>query len=137
MIVRNENRLNDIQLAIHGVKAPFSSSGSFTPEKPLTLVFRDKSRLTVERTEKIYEQARAMQALIDRCEPATFGDKRRTRFDRRVGDAVQLKADKRGFAVEHFDPEAAGILDAIRRQMLPGNWAPIRAELYSLNVYTH
>jgi hypothetical protein len=49
---------------------------------------------------------------------------------------VQLKAGDGGFSVEHFDPETVGILDAIRRQMLPHESAPIAAELYALNVYT-
>jgi len=134
--VNDATRLEKLRWAIHGVKAPFSSAGTFVPDKPLTLKFQDKSRFTVKRAENGYEQARALQPLIDRCQPATFGDKRRTRIDRSVRDAVQLKAENGGFSVEHFDPETAGILDAIRRQMLPHDSPPITAELYALNVYT-
>ena len=130
-----EDRLEKLRWAIHGVKAPFSSAGIFVPDRPLTLVFRDKSRFAVERAENGYEQVKVLHPLIDRCQPATFGDRRRTRFDRSVRDAVQLKADDSGFSVEHFDPESAGILDSIRRQMLPNDSSPITAELYGLNVY--
>jgi hypothetical protein len=136
LIVNDETRLEKLRWAIHGVKAPFSSAGTFVPDKPLTLVFRDKSRFTVERAENGYAQVKALQPLIDRCQPAAFGDKRRTRIDRSVRDAVQLKAENGGFSVEHFDPETAGILDAIRHQMLPYDSPPITAELYALNVYT-
>jgi len=134
--VNNETRLEKLRWAIHGVKAPFSSAGTFVPDKPITLVFRDKSRFTVSRAENSSRQVEPLRPLIDRCKQATFGDKRRTRVDRSVRDAVQLKAEKGGFAIEHFDPESAGILDSIRRQMLPRDSSPITAELYALNVYT-
>lgn len=134
--MNDQTQLEKLRWAIHGVKAPFSSAGTFVPDEPLTLIFRDTSRFTVERAQNAHEQIRALQPLIDRCQPATFGDKRRTRFDRSVRDAVQLKAGDGGFSVAHFDPEAAGILDAIRRQMLPHDSPPITAELYALNIYT-
>ena len=134
--MNDEIRLEKLRWAIHGVKAPFSCAGTFVPEKPLTLVFRDKSQFTVERMENGYEQVKALKPLIDRCQPATFGDKRRTRFDRKVRDAVQLKASDGCVSVEHFNPEKAGILDSIRRQMLPHDSPLITAELYALNVYT-
>ncbi len=136
LIVNNETRLEELRWAIHGVKAPFSCDGTFVPDEPLTLVFRDESQFAVQRAENGYKQVEEVQPLIERCEPATFGDKRRTRFDRSVRDAVQLKAGDGGFSVEHFDPEAAGILDSIRDQMLPHDSSPITAELYALNVYT-
>ena len=101
--MNDETRLEKLRWAIHGVKAPFSSAGTFVPDQPLALVFRDKSRFTVTRAENGYEQVKELQPLIDRCQPATFGDKRRTRFDRTVRDAVQLKAGDGGFSVEHFD----------------------------------
>ena len=132
----NETRLENLRWAIHGVTAPFSCAGTFVPEEPLTLVFRDKSQFTVERAKTGYEQVKALQPLIDRCQPATFGDQRRTRFDRRVRDAMQLKAGGGGVSVEHFNPETAGILDSIRRRILPHDSPPITAELYALNVYT-
>ncbi len=132
----DEARLEKLRWAIHGVEAPFSSAGTFVADKPLTLVFRDKSRFTVKPVENGYEQVQALQPLIARCKPATFGNKRQTRLDRSVRDAVQLKADNGGFSVEHFDPESAGILEAIRRQMLPHDSSPITAELYAVNVYT-
>ena len=84
--MNDETQLERLRWAIHGVKAPFSSAGTFVPDKPLTLVFRDKSRFTVERAGNGHEQVKALQPLIDRCQPATFGDKRRTRFDRSAVD---------------------------------------------------
>lgn len=134
--MNDETRLEELRWAIHGVKAPFSSAGSFVPDKPFALVFRDESRFTVERAANGCEQVKTLQPLLNRCQPATFGDKRRTRFDRTVRDAVPLKAGDGGFSVEHFDPETAGILDEIRRRMLPHDSSPIIAELYALNVYT-
>jgi len=134
--VNDETRLKKLQWAIHGVTAPFSSAGSFVPEKPFTVVFRDKSRFTVNRAENYSKQDELLRPLMNLCQPATFGDKRQTRLDRNVRDALQLKADKGGFAVENFDPEAAGILDLIQRQMLPHESEPISAELYAINVYS-
>lgn len=134
--MKYENQFEKLCWAIHGVKAPFSCAGTFVPEEPLTLVFRDGSRFTVERAENSYEQIKSLQPLIERCQPATFGDKRRTRYDRRVRDAVQLKAGDGGVSVEHFTPESSGILESIRSQLLPPDSPPIKAELYALNVYT-
>jgi hypothetical protein len=131
----DETRLEKLRWAIHGIQAPFSSAGTFVPDRSLTFVFRDNSHFTVERAKSGFEQAKALRPLIDRCKPATFGDKRRTRYDRSVRDAVQWKASD-GLSIKHFDPESAGILDAIRRQMLPHDSSPITAELYALNVYT-
>jgi hypothetical protein len=133
--MNDDIRMEHLRWAIHGVKAPVACAGTFVPDKSITLRFPDKSRFTVSRAENGYKQVEALRPLIDRCKPATFGDNRRTRLDRSVRDAVQLKADDGGFSIEHFDPESAGILDAIRRQMLPSDSSPITAELYALNVY--
>ena len=51
-------------------------------------------------------------------------------------DALQLKAEKGGFSVENFDPESAGILKKIQRELVPHDPNPISAELYTVNVYT-
>jgi hypothetical protein len=53
-----------------------------------------------------------------------------------VRDALQLKAENGGFSVENFDPESAGILKKIQRELVPHDPNPISAELYSVNVYT-
>ena len=130
-----ETQLEELRKTIQGVNAPFSSSGTFVPEKPLTLVFADKFRFTVTRAQRKNEQVATLQPLIDRCKPAMFGDKRQTRLDRKVRDALQLKAEGGDFTVEHFDPESSGILESIRLQMLPNESGQITAELYAVNVY--
>jgi hypothetical protein len=53
-----------------------------------------------------------------------------------VRDALQLKAEGGAFSIENFDPESAGILKKIQRELLPHDPNPISAELYTANVYT-
>src|SRR5262249_6516776 len=40
------------------------------------------------------------------------------------------------FSIENFDPESAGILKKIQRELIPHDSNPISAELYAVNVYT-
>lgn len=129
-------RLQQLRLAIHGISAPFSCAGSCVPKNPIALRLKNRKRFVIEKAEDARKQESALQPLIDCCQPATFGDNRRNRFDRRVRDAVQLKAESGEFAVENFDPESAGIVDAILREMFPPGSPPVRAELYALNLYT-
>src|SRR5262249_25601191 len=123
-------------LAIHGVTSPFSCEGSFVPAKPVTLVFRDKTRYEVTRAKNVFDQNAELKPLLEQCKPAPFGEGKKTRFDRRVRDALQLKAENDGFTVENFDPKSAGILKKIQRELVPHDPNPISAELYTLNVYT-
>jgi hypothetical protein len=67
---------------------------------------------------------------------APFGMGRKTRYDRTVRDALQIKAEGGAFSVLHFDPTAAGILEQIRRDLVPHGSGALTAELYNLNVYT-
>ena len=60
---------------------------------------------------------------------------RKTRYDRTVRDALQIKAEGGAFSVLHFDPAAAGILEQIRRELVPHIPDALTAELYNLNVY--
>jgi hypothetical protein len=131
-----QSTLEKLQLAIHGVTAPFSCAGTFDADKPITFVFKDRSRFEVVRAKNDFEQWDALKPLLDHCQQAPFGDGKRTRYDRRVRDALHLKAEGKGFAVEHFDPESAGILKQIQQELLPHDPNPISAELYSVNVYT-
>lgn len=128
--------LENLRLAIHGVAAPFSCAGALVSKKPVLLVFKDKTRFEVARAKDTYEQKAALTPLLQQCKPAPFGDGKRTRYDRRVRDALQLKAEGGAFSVENFDPESAGILADVQRKLVPGDPKPISAELYSLNVYT-
>lgn len=132
-----QTSLDNLRLAIHGVTAPFSCSGTFVPDEPVTLVFKDRSRFEVTRAKDAFEQLGALKPLLDHCKPAPFGDGKKTRYDRSVRDALQLNAEKGAFRVESFDPESAGILQTIQRELVPHDPNPISAELYTVNVYMY
>lgn len=131
-----QTTLENLRLAIHGVTSPFSCEGTFVPDKPVTIVFKDQSRFEVIRAKTPFEQKNELKPLLEHCEPAAFGDGKRTRYDRMVRDALHLQAEKGGFRVENFDPESAGILNTIDRELVPHDPNPISAELYTVNVYT-
>jgi hypothetical protein len=132
----DQSTLENLRLAIHGVTAPFSCAGTCVPKKPAVFIFRDRTRFEVARAKSSYEQATALKALLEHCKPAPFGDGKKTRYDRSVRDALQLKAEGKGFSIEGFDPESAGILTAIQQQLVPHDPNPISAELYTVNAYT-
>lgn len=102
----------------------------------MTLVFKDRTRFEVIRANSAFDQPNQLKLLLERCKPAPFGEGKKTRYDRRVRDALQLKAEEGGFRAENFDPEAAGILKKIQRELVPHDPNPISAELYTVNVYT-
>jgi len=133
---KTRTTVESLQLAIHGVTAPFSCEGTFVPDNPVTLIFKDRTRFEVIRATSTFEQKRVLNPLLEHCKPAAFGDGKKTRYDRTVRDAFQLMADKGGCSIENFDPESAGILKLIRSELLPLDPNPISAEFYSVNVYT-
>jgi hypothetical protein len=135
MSKKAQSSLENLQLAIHGVTAPFSSEGTFVPEKPVTFIFRDRTRFEIIRAKDAFEQKNALKPLLEKCKPAPFGDGEKTRYDRTVRDALQLKAEGGGFSIENFDPQAAGILKEVQRELVPHDPNPISAELYTVNVY--
>jgi hypothetical protein len=126
--------LEGLQRAVHGLRAPFTCGGTFVPEQPVTLCFPDKTQVPVLRAKDAFEQERLLRPLVERCRVAAFGVGRKTRYDRTVRDALQVKAEGGAFSVLHFDPAAAGILEQIRRELAPQVGA-LTAELYNLNVY--
>lgn len=130
-----QQRLEELRHALRGVKAPFVCDGSFLPKRPVTLEFQDKTKIPVLPAKNAYEQTQQLESLVRRCKPAPFGEGRKTRYDRSVRDALQLKADDSGFKVLNFDPAAAGILEQVRRELTPHVSDPPIAELYCLNVY--
>jgi hypothetical protein len=136
MSKKAQTTLENLQLAIHGVTAPFACEGTFAADKPVTFVFKDKTRFEVVRAINAYEQKKELNPLLQHCKTAPFGDGKKTRYDRTVRDALQLKAEKGGFSIENFDPESAGILTTIQRGLMPHDPNPISAELYTVNVYT-
>ena len=126
----------NLQLAIHGVTAPFSCEGTFVPDKPVAFMFKDRTRFEVVRAKNTSEQNNALKPLLEHCKPAPFGDGKKTRYDRTVRDAFQLKAEKGECSIENFDLESAGILKKIQSELVPHDPNPISAEFYSVNVYT-
>jgi hypothetical protein len=131
-----QTAIENLRLAIHGVTAPFSCEGTFVPDKPVTLVFKDRTRSEVVRAKSSFDQEHELKPLLEFCKPAPFGEGKKTRYDRRVRDALQLKAEDGGFTVENFDPESAGILKEVQRKLVPHDPNPVLAELYTVNVYT-
>jgi hypothetical protein len=127
--------LEGLRRAVHGLRAPFTCGGTLVPEQPVTLRFRDNSQIPVLRAKDTFAQERLLQPLVERCSAAAFGLGRETRYDRTVRDALQIKAESGAFSVLHFDPAAAGILEQIRRELVPYVPDPLTAELYNLNVY--
>ena len=97
---------------------------------------RTNTRFEVIRAKSAFDQKNELRPLLEHCKPAPFGEGKKTRYDRSVRDALQLKAEKGGFTVENFDPESAGILKKIQRELVPHDPNPISAELYTVNVYT-
>ena len=77
--------LEDLRYAVHGLCAPFACGGTLLPDQPLTLCFQDKTRLPVLRAPRVFEQEQLLQPLVRRCTPASFGQGRRTRYDRGGG----------------------------------------------------
>ena len=112
---KTQSTLENLRLAIHGVTAPFSCEGTCVPEKPVTFVFRDRTRFEVTRAKNSFEQNAELKPLLERCKPAPFGDGKKTRYDWKVRDALQLKAEGGGFSIEGFEPESADILKEIQR----------------------
>jgi hypothetical protein len=121
--------------AVHGVHVPFAVGGTLVPEQPVTLCFPDNTQIAVLRARDTFEQQQVLRPLVERCTVAAFGMGRKTRYDRSVRDALQIKAEGGAFSVLHFDPAAAGILEQIRRELAPHLPNALTAELYNLNVY--
>ena len=84
--------LEGLQHAVHGLRAPFTCGGTLVPEQPVTLCFRDKTKIPVLRARDTFEQERLLRPLVERCATAAFGMGRKTRYDRTVRDALQIKA---------------------------------------------
>lgn len=58
------------------------------------MIFKDETRFAVIRAEDSFEQQKELEPLIEHCKPAPFGAGKKTRYDRTVRDALQLKAEK-------------------------------------------
>ena len=127
--------LEGFRHAVHGLRAPFTCGGTLVPAQAVTLCFPDNTQIAVQRATDTFEQEQFLRPLVERCTAAAFGMGRKTRYDRTVRDALQIKAEGGAFSVLHFDPAAAGILEQIRRELAPHVPDALTAELYNLNVY--
>src|SRR3990172_6059196 len=125
--------LEGLHHAVHGLRAPFTCGGTLVPDQPVTLCFPDNTQIPVLRARDPFEQERLLRPLVERCAAASFGMGRKTRYDRTVRDALQIKAEGGAFSVLHFDPAATGILEQIRRELVPQISDTPTAELYNLN----
>jgi hypothetical protein len=85
--------LEGLRHAVHGLRAPFTCGGTLVPEKPVTLRFSDDTQIPVLRAGNTFEQERLLRPLVQRCTAAAFGMGRKTRYDRTVRDALQIKAE--------------------------------------------
>lgn len=127
--------LEDLRHAVHGLHAPFTCGGTLVPAQPVTLCFPDNTQVPVLRAKDTFEQERLLQPLVERCTVAAFGLGRKTRHDRNVRDAFQIKAESGAFSVLHFDPAVEGVLEQVRRELTPQVPGALTAELYNVNVY--
>lgn len=127
--------LEELSNLVHGISAPFVCSGTLVPEAPVTIRFKDGTRVPFTRLERLADPHAALEPLLARCTPAPFGKGKKTLYNRRVRDALQLKAEGGAFSVLHFDPATSGVLETIRRQLCPGDPTALTAELYNVNVY--
>ncbi|MBX9679052.1 MAG: hypothetical protein K2X38_09840 [Gemmataceae bacterium] len=125
-----------LRLALHGLTSPFWCEGNFDPGRNVALGFTDGTRFEVVRAKNAYEQTEIMGPLLKQSQPAPFGMGKATRHDRRVRDALQIKAENGQLAVEGFDLESSGILGEIQKTLVPHAPGTIRAELYAANTYT-
>ena len=94
--------LEDLRHAVHVLHAPFACGGTLVPAQPVALYFADKTHIPVLRAKDTFEQERLLQPLVERCAAAPFGIGRKTRYDRTVRDALQIKAEGGVFSVRHF-----------------------------------
>ena len=127
--------LEGLRHTVHGLRAPFGCGGALVPERPVTLCFPGHIEIAVQRAKDPFEQERILDPLVKRCTAAAFGVGRKTRYDRAVRDALQIRAEGGAFCAPHFDPAEAGILEQVRRELVPHVAGPLTAELYNLNVY--
>jgi hypothetical protein len=127
--------IEELSNLVHGISTPFVCSGTLVPEAPVTLRFKDGVQVPITRLERGTDPHTALEPLLARCSPAPFGKGRKTLYNRRVRDALHLKAEGGAFTVLNFDPAASGVLEVVRQQLCPGDATAPTAVLYNLNVY--
>ena len=69
-----QSTLENLRLALHGVTSPFSCEGTFVPDKPVTIVFKDRTKFEIVRANNSFDQESELRPLFEHCRPAPFGD---------------------------------------------------------------
>lgn len=132
-------RLESLWQSIHGVVGEFVVDGVARLEQPITFEHEALKRVRFELvgpdTTVLRRREKNIKALAKVCREAPFGQRGETLVDRRVRDALQLRAGDGGFAITGFDPARSGVLDAIQAKLAPNDPSPIRAEFYGFNLY--
>jgi len=131
----NEAHLERLQLALHDMATPFACGGAVHLREPVTLRFRDGAIFSFEAGSGAGAAPASLEPLLRRCQPAPFGSGRETRYDRRVRDALQLRATDGAFTVQGLEGALEGILKKVRKALTPDDPNALVAELYGLNVY--
>lgn len=121
--------INWLRQCVEGLASPFVSTGELVPPHAISLRFADGVSVALDP----YAQT-TPSLLVERCQPARYGDGPVTSYNPAVRSALQLNAAG-AFTVEGFDPAMSGVLETVRAELCPRDPSPLRAELYSVNVY--
>eukprot|EP00494_Astrolonche_serrata_P023262 UN23520 len=91
--------------------------------------------LTVKPGNSVYSQKDEswVETLKKECPQASFGHGNKTVQDRKVRDALQLKAEE--FDLLNFDLEKSGIIEKVQSELCPNDPEKLTFERYSLNMY--
>lgn len=154
--------LERIADVIDGMEDPFLAQGSISLNKPLELVYSSKKQeseivqfplalyindnnsplparnalLSKEQNDQYYKNISrnpAFSKLLHNCDPSPFGLNHETIFDEKVRKASQISKER--ILSVGIDLEKLGVLDKIRRKLLPLKAGQITASLEKINVY--
>ncbi len=132
-------RLAALWQSIHGVVGEFAIGGNVPLRETISFRHESLKRAALSPANGDYRLLQKREPLMTRlvklCRDAPFGHNGESKIDHSVRDALQLRAGDGGFALEGFDPAAAGVLATVQAALAPNDPAPLRAEFYGLNVY--
>lgn len=132
--VTEGTRLRALAAAVRGVVAAFACHGRVRVPAPIELRLRGGRAIRVDDSRGY--QTTLGKRLLKQCDPAPFGVGGDTRYDARVRDGGQLRADDEdALDVSGLDLGKSGILAEVRRSLCPGDRQLPTAELYALNAY--
>jgi hypothetical protein len=70
--------IEELSNLVHGISAPFVCSGTLVPEAPVTVRFKDGTKVPITRLEHLADPHAALKPLLARCSPAPFGKGKKT-----------------------------------------------------------